>query len=80
MSSRWWPAECGYCNGEFYLKVPWDIHLPGSVRTPFYAMVLVMLWIVNVWLFLAGFMAVVGVEGIGKVWVGQVVPIARADT
>ena len=43
-------------------------------------MVLVMLWIVNVWLFLAGFMAVVGVEGIGKVWVGQVVPIARADT
>jgi hypothetical protein len=80
MSSRWWPAECGYCHGEFYLKVPWDIHLLGSVRAPFYAVVLVILWMVNVWLFLAWFVVVVGVEGIGRVWGGQVVRVARADT
>jgi hypothetical protein len=43
-------------------------------------MALVILLIVNFWLFLAGFVVVVGAEGIGRVWAGQVVPIARADT
>jgi hypothetical protein len=79
MSTRWWPAECAYCKGEFYLKVPWE-NLVGSVLTRFYAMVLVILLIVNFWFFLAGFVVVVGAEGIGRVWAGQVVPIARADT
>ena len=80
MSSRWWPAECAYCNGEFYLKVPWEAHLPGSTLTQFYAMVLLMLLIVDFWFFLAGFMVVMAVEGIGRLWAGQVVAIARADT
>jgi hypothetical protein len=80
MSSRWWPAECAYCKGEFYLKVPWEIHFPASVLTQFYAMVLVILLIVNFWFFLAGCVVVVGVEGIGRVWAGQVVPIPRGDT
>ena len=52
----------------------------SSVLTQFYAMVLLILLIVNVWFFLAGFVVVMAVEGIGRVWAGQVVAIARADT
>ena len=80
ISSRWWPAECAYCKGEFYLKVPWEIHLPASALTQLYALVLLILLIVNLWVFLAGFVVVMGVEGIGRVWGGQVVAVARADT
>ena len=80
MSSRWWPAECAYCNGEFYLKVPWEAHLPGSTLTQFYAMVLLMLLIVDFWFFLAGFVVVMAVEGTGRLGAGEVVAIARADT
>jgi hypothetical protein len=80
MSSRWWPAECAFCGGECYLKVPWEIHVLGSVPTPFYAMVLLILLMVNFWFFLAGVFVLVGIEGIGRVWAGQVVPLTRADT
>ena len=80
MSSRWWPAECTYCQGESYLKVPWEAHRLGSVRTQFYTMVLLMLFIVDFWFFLAGFVVVMAVEGIGRLWAGEVVAIARADT
>ena len=76
MSSRWWPAECAYCKCEFYLKVPWEVHRCSLS----YAMVLLILLIVNVWFFLAGFVVVMAVEGIGRVWAGQVIAIARADT
>jgi hypothetical protein len=80
MSSRWWPAECAYCKGEFYVKAPWDVHVSASLLIQFYAMVLVVLLIVNIWFFLAGFLVVVGVEAIGRAWAGQLVPIARSDT
>jgi hypothetical protein len=47
--------------------------------TAFCAPVLVILWMVNYWLFTAGFVGLLAVYSILRVALGQVVAITRAD-
>jgi hypothetical protein len=77
-SGRWWLAKCKLCGEKSYLKLPWQIGLLGDFLAQFFAVVLVVLLVVNLWLFLVAFVAMCTILVVGSIFGGQMVPVGAS--